>query len=34
MNLLGADRIGTALPARLLRGGVLREVSLVVGERG
>ena len=34
MGLLGADRIGTAMPVRILRGGVVREMSVVVGERG
>jgi S1-C subfamily serine protease len=34
MSLLGADRIGTTMPARILRGGAVRDVRLVVGERG
>lgn len=34
MSLLGADRIGTTMPARILRGGAVRDVGLTVGERG
>jgi S1-C subfamily serine protease len=33
MGLLTAERIGASLPARILRGGSLREVGVVVGER-
>lgn len=34
MPLLGADRIGIPMPLRILRGGVARDASIVVGERG
>jgi serine protease DegQ len=33
MRLLGADRIGIPMPLRILRGGVMREASIVIGER-
>jgi S1-C subfamily serine protease len=33
MALLSADRIGASLPARVLRGGAVREVTVTVGER-
>jgi S1-C subfamily serine protease len=33
LGLLTAERIGTAVPVRILRGGTAREVSVVIGER-
>lgn len=34
MGALTEDRIGTAVTARILRAGQVREVSIVIGERG
>lgn len=33
MAVLAGDRIGTALPARIVRGGALQELSVTIGER-
>jgi len=33
LGLLTAERMGTDVPVRILRGGVVRELSVVVGER-
>ncbi len=31
---LGGDRVGKAVPVRLLRGGQVTEISVLVGEQG
>jgi S1-C subfamily serine protease len=33
LAILGADRIGRSIPARIVRGGALTELGLVIGER-
>jgi S1-C subfamily serine protease len=32
--LLGSDRVGRAVPVKLVRGGELEELEITVGERG
>jgi len=34
LALLNADRVGVTIPVRLVRGGQVQEVSVVIGERG
>lgn len=33
LNALGGDRIGTSVMVRVVRGGVVKEIPVVVGER-
>jgi S1-C subfamily serine protease len=33
MALLSGDRVGTAVPVRIVRGGVVHEMSVMIGER-
>lgn len=34
LTLLGGDRVGTAVPVKFVRGGVVQTVDVTVGERG
>jgi len=32
-SLLAGDRVGTAVPVRIVRGGQAQELTVVIGER-
>lgn len=34
MGLLSGDRVGTQVPARIIRGGEVRDLAVTIGERG